>query len=88
MYKLCKCKGTIEVALFPDPCPVPVGQGSGNKVYAAEYIIIRVVISLQINDVRYNESAARTYTLREEKWSSMSFTLWVRIMATDIQQWL
>ena len=44
----------------------------------------------KINDVRYNESAARTCTLREEKWSSMSFTLWVRIMhkiATDIQQW-
>jgi len=25
------------------------------------------VISLQINDVRYSESAARTYTFREEK---------------------
>ena len=37
----------------------------------------------KINDVRYNESPARTYTLREEKWSSMSFTLWVRIIATD-----
>ena len=43
----------------------------------------------KINDVRYNENAARTYMLREEKWSSMSFTLWVRTMhniATDIQQ--
>ena len=40
--------------------------------------------------MRYNESAARTCTLREENWSRMSFTLWVRIMhkiATDIQQW-
>ena len=42
------------------------------------------------NDVRYNENAARTYTLREEKWSSMSLIHSVgennKIIATDIQQ--
>ena len=30
--------------------------------------------------MRYNENAARTYTLREEKWSSTSFTLRLRTM--------
>ena len=38
VYKLCKCKGTIEVALFPDPCPASyhldgwgAGEGLGTR---------------------------------------------------------
>ena len=34
--------------------------------------------------MRYNESAVRTYTLREEKCSSMSFTLWVRTLKQQL----
>ena len=36
--------------------------------------------------MRYNESAAKIYTLREGK-SIMSFTMGVRLTATDSEQW-